>query len=153
MSTDLLSREHLSVLLFCFLIYPSYRIFISHLIRFARCCTSVFGFHSKNLQITSKLLTKGYRYHKLRKTFGKFFRSYSELRSKFGAISFQEYVSKGITHPVSYGDLVYQLRWVKGEANFISLVSNILKRLRRRQYDPAIIERNIGPPILRLCIA
>ena len=32
----------------------------------------------KNLQITTKLLTQGYRYHKLRKTFGKFFRSYSE---------------------------------------------------------------------------
>ena len=40
----------------------------------------------------------GYRYHKLRKTFGKFFRSYSELLSKFGAISFQEYVSKR-NHP------------------------------------------------------
>ena len=36
--------------------------------------------------------TQGYRYHKLRKTFGKFFRSYSELLSKFGDISFQEYV-------------------------------------------------------------
>ena len=44
----------------------------------------------KNLQITSKLLTQGYRYHKLRKTFGKFFRLYSELLSKFDAISLQE---------------------------------------------------------------
>ena len=51
---------------------PSYGIYISQLVRFARCCTSVFDFHSKNLQITSKLLTQGYRYHKLRKTFGKF---------------------------------------------------------------------------------
>ena len=33
--------------------------------------------HSENLQITSKLLTQGYRYHKLQKSFGKFFRSYS----------------------------------------------------------------------------
>ena len=67
--------------------------------------------------ITSKLLTQGYRYHKLRKTFGKFFRSYSELLYKFGEISFQDYVSQGITHPVFYGDLVYKLRRVKGEAN------------------------------------
>ena len=78
---------------------PSYGIYISQLVRFARCCTSVFDFHSKNLQITSKLLTQGYRYHKLRKTFGKFFRSYSELLSKFGEISFQDYVSQGIAHP------------------------------------------------------
>ena len=74
----------------------------------------------KNLQITSKLLTQGYRYHKLRKTFGKFFRSYSDLLSKFGEISFQEDVTEGISHPVFYGDLVYKLRRVKCKANFVS---------------------------------
>ena len=72
------------------------------------------------------------------------FRSYSELLSKFGAISFQEYVSKGITHPVSYGNLVYKIRRVKDKPNFISSGSKIVKRLRRRQYDPVIIERTIG---------
>ena len=118
---------------------PSYGIYISQLVRFARCCTNIFDFHSKNLQIISKLLTQGYRYHKLRKTFGKFFRSYSEPLSKFGAISFQEYVSEG-SHPVFYGDL----RRVKGETNFISSGSKIEKRRRRRQYDPVIIERTIG---------
>ena len=39
---------------------PSYGIYISQLVRFARCWTSVLDFHSKNLQITSKLLTQGY---------------------------------------------------------------------------------------------
>ena len=119
---------------------PSYSIYISQLVRFARCCTSVLDFHSKNLQITSKLLTQGYRYHKLRKTFGKFFRSYSELLSNFGDISFQEYLSKGISHPVFYRDLVYKLRRVKDTPNFISSGSKIVKRLWRRQYDPVIIE-------------
>ena len=123
---------------------PSYGIYISQLVRFARCCTSVLDFHSKNLQITSKLLTQGYRYHKLRKTFGKFFRSYSELLSKFGDISFQEYLSKGISHPLFYGDLVYKLRRVKDTPNFILSGSKIVKRLRRRQYNPVIIERTIG---------
>ena len=133
---------------------PSCGINISHLVRFARCCTSVLDFHSKNLQITSKPLTQGYKYHKLRKTFWKFFRSYSELLSKFGAISFQEYVSKGLTHPVFYGDLVYKLGRVKGEANFISSGSKIVKHLRRRQYGPAIIESTIGlvlGPFTALC--
>ena len=123
---------------------PSYGIYISQLDRFARCCTSVFDFHSKNLQITSKLLTQGYRYHKLLKTFGKFFRSYTELLPKFGAISFQENVSKGITHPVFYGDLVYKLRRVKSESNFISSGPKIVKRFRRRQYYQVVIERTIG---------
>ena len=45
----------------------------------------------KSLQ---KLLPQGYRYHKLRKTFGKFFRSNSELLSKLDEISFQVNVSK-----------------------------------------------------------
>ena len=123
---------------------PSYGIYISQLVRFARCCTSVLDFHSKNLQITSKLLTQEYRYHKLRKTFWKFFRSYSELLSNFGDISFQEYLSKGISHPVLYGDLVYKLRRVKDTPNFFSSGSKIVKRLRRRQYDPVIIEWTIG---------
>ena len=63
---------------------------------------------------------------------------------QYRAISFQEYVSKGITHPVFYGDLVYKLRRVKSETNFISSGSKIVKRLRRRQYDPVIIEKTIG---------
>ena len=94
--------------------------------------------------MTSKLLTHGYRYHKLRKKIGKFFRSYSERLSKFDDFSFQEYLSKGISHPVFYGDLVYKLRSVKDTPNFISSGSKIVKRLRRRQYDTVIIERTIS---------
>ena len=50
---------------------------------------ALFEFHSKNPQTTSKLLTQSYRYHKLRKRFGKFFRSYSEHYSKFCEMSFR----------------------------------------------------------------
>ena len=46
---------------------PSHGIYISQLVRFARCCISVLDFHSKNLKITSKLPTQGYRYLKRRK--------------------------------------------------------------------------------------
>ena len=94
--------------------------------------------------LTSKLLTQGYRYDKLRQTFGNFFMSYSDLLSKFGEISLQEYVTEGISQPVFYGDLVYILRRVRCEANFVSSGSKIVKRLRRRKYDPLIIERTIG---------
>ena len=66
---------------------PSYVVYISQLVRFARCCTSVSDCPFQNLQITSKLLTQGYRYHKQRKAFGKFFMSYSDFLSKFGEIS------------------------------------------------------------------
>ena len=64
--------------------------------------------------------------------------------SKFGDISFQEYVTEGISHPFFYGDLVYKLRRVKWEANFVSSGSKIVKRLWCRKYDPVIIERTKG---------
>ena len=99
---------------------------------------------SKNLQLTSKLLTQGYRYHKLRNTFGKFFRSYSDLLSKFGEISFPEYITEGISHPVFFGDLVYKLRRVRCEANFVNSGSKIVKHIRRQKYGPLIIERTLG---------
>ena len=38
---------------------------------------------------------------------------YSDLLSKFSEISFQVYVSEGISHPVFYADLVSKLRRVK----------------------------------------
>ena len=122
---------------------PAYGIYISKLIRFARGSTNVFDFYYKNLQITSILLSQGYRYHKLRKTLGKFFRSYSELLLKFGAIPFQKYVTKGISHPNFYGHLVHKLRSVR-DSTFIASGTKIVKRLRRRQYDPGIIENTIG---------
>ena len=94
---------------------PSFGVYISQLVRFARCCTSVLDINSNNLQITSKLLTQGYRYHNLRKTFGKFFRSYSNLLCNFFEISFKEYVTEGISHPAFSGDLVYKLKRVRCE--------------------------------------
>ena len=35
---------------------------------------------------------------------------------QFGTISIEKYVSKGITHPVFYGDLICKLRRIKGTA-------------------------------------
>ena len=59
-------------------------------------------------------------------------------------ISFQEYVSEGISLTVFYGVLGYQLRRVKCEAHFVSSGSKIVIRLKRRKYDPVVIERAIG---------
>ena len=47
---------------------PSYGVFISQLIRFARVCSNVDDFNNTNLFLTSKLLKQGYRYHKIRKS-------------------------------------------------------------------------------------
>ena len=61
----------------------SYGVNISQLIRFARVSSHVADFNARNKSLTAKLLQQGYRYHKLRKTFSKFYRRHYELVSKF----------------------------------------------------------------------
>ena len=51
----------------------SYRVYISKLIGFATASCHFAYFNTRNKMLTQKLLKQGYRYHKLRKTFSKFF--------------------------------------------------------------------------------
>ena len=62
---------------------PSYGVYISQLIRFARVCSHVDDFNTRKKCLTAKLLKQGYQYHKLRKAFSKFYRRHYELISKF----------------------------------------------------------------------
>ena len=61
----------------------SYGAYISQLIRFARASSYVTDFNTLMKLLTQKLLKQGYRYHKLRKTFPKFYRRYYDLISNF----------------------------------------------------------------------
>ena len=56
----------------------SYGVYISQLIRFARASSYVADFNTCNKLLTQKLLKQGYRYHKLRKTFSKFYCSMAD---------------------------------------------------------------------------
>ena len=47
----------------------SYGVYISHLIRFDRVPSHVDDLTTRNKVLTAKLLTQGYRYHKLRNAF------------------------------------------------------------------------------------
>ena len=62
---------------------PSYGVYISQLIRFARVCSNVDDFNNRNLFLTANLLKQGYRYHKIRKAFSKFYHRDSELIVKY----------------------------------------------------------------------
>ena len=62
---------------------PSYGVYISQLIRFTRVCSNVNDFNNRNLFLTAKLLKQGYRYHKIRKVFSKFYYRHSELIVKY----------------------------------------------------------------------
>ena len=62
---------------------PSYCVYISQLIRFARVCSYVDDFNNINFFLTAKLLKQGYRYHKIRKAFSKFYHRHTELIVKY----------------------------------------------------------------------
>ena len=52
---------------------PSYGVYISLLISFARVCSHVNDFNTRTKCLTAKLLKHGYRYHKLERLFKSFF--------------------------------------------------------------------------------
>ena len=58
---------------------PSYGVYISQVIRFARASSHVNDFNNRNKFLTAKLLKQGYRYHKLRNAFSRFYRWHFEL--------------------------------------------------------------------------
>ena len=87
----------------------SYGVYISQLIRFARASSYVTDFNARNKLLTQKLLKQGYRYHKLRKTFSKFYRRYFDLISKF-QVGLRSLLRQGLLEPDFYGDLVYKLK-------------------------------------------
>ena len=96
----------------------SYGVYISQLIRFARVCNHVTDFNARNKCLTAKLLQQGYRYHKLRKTFSKFYRRHYELISKYN-VGLKTLLSEGLSEPEFYGDLVYKFKKLIGINDFL----------------------------------
>ena len=106
----------------------SYGVYISQLICFARVCSNVDDFNNRNLFLTAKLLKHGYRYHKLRKAFSKFYHRYSELIVKYN-IGLKTLLQQCISEPISvYGDLIYKFKRIVGKPNFRDQFKKIVKR-------------------------
>ena len=76
----------------------SYGVYISQLIGFARASNYVADFNTRNKLLTQKLLKQGYQYHKLRKTFSKFYKRYYGLISKF-QIGLKSFLHQGLSEP------------------------------------------------------
>ena len=106
---------------------PSYGVYISQLIRFARVCSNVDDFNNRNLILTALLLKQGYRYHKIRKAFSKFYHRHAELIVEYN-IGLKTLLQQGIPEPIFYGDLVYNFKRIVGKPNFSDQFQNIIKR-------------------------
>ena len=120
---------------------PSNGVYISQLIRFARVCSHVDDFNNRNKFLTSKLLKQGYRYHKLRKAFSKFYYRHSELIVKYN-ICLKTLLQQGISEPAFYGNLVYKFKRIVGKPNFSDQFKKIIKRYKRVGYNMDIMRQS-----------
>ena len=120
---------------------------ISQLIRFARVSSQVADFSARNKSLTAKLLQQGYWYHKLRKTFSKFYRRHYELASKFN-FRLKPLLHQGLSVPEFYGDLVYKLKKKKkkkkneGRADFSVQFRKIIVRYKCIGYNINIMRQS-----------
>ena len=87
----------------------SYGVYISQLVRLARVSNHVDDFNTRNKVLTAKLLRQGYRYHKLRKAFSKFYWLHFNLLSKYN-VGLKTLLLQGLSEPKFYGDLVYKFK-------------------------------------------
>ena len=110
------------------------------LIRFARASSYVADFNTRNILLTQKLLKQGYLYHKLRKTFSKFYRRYYDLISKF-QVGLKSLLRQGLSEPDFYGDLVYKLKKIVGSNNFSAQFIKIISHYKKIGYNINVLQQ------------
>ena len=90
--------------------------------------------------LTQKLLKQGYRYHKLRKTFSKFYRQYYDLISKF-QVGLKSLLRQGLSEPEFYSDLVYKLKKIVGSNNFSAQFIEIVSHYKKIGYNINVLQQ------------
>ena len=98
---------------------------------------------TETLCLTAKLFKQGYRYHKIRKAFSKFYHRHSELIVKCN-IALKTLLQQGILHvePLFYVDLVYKFKRIVGKPNFSDQFKKIVKRYIRVGYNLDIMRQS-----------
>ena len=120
---------------------PSYGVYISQLIRFARVCSHIDDFNTRNKCLTAKLLKQGYRYQKLRKAFSQFYRRHYELISKIN-VGLKSLLHQGLSEPEFYGDLVYKFKKIRGMTDFSDQFRKIIMRYKRIGYNLNVMRQS-----------
>ena len=62
---------------------PSYGVFISQLVRYARCCQKFVDFKLRTISLVNRLLKQNFKFIKLCKTFKRFSSKYNKLLRKY----------------------------------------------------------------------
>ena len=116
----------------------AYGVFTSQLIRFARACTSAEDFNRRSLNLTARLLSQGYRYNKLCKSFCKFHSKYKDLVSKY-KLSLKFLLQNAVSSPHYYGDFIYKVRKIKGKQDFRSRFVTLVGKFIKKGYKRSIL--------------
>ena len=118
----------------------SYGVYISQLIRFARVSSYDADYNTRNKLLTQKLLKQAYQYHKLGKTFSKFYRRYYDFISKF-QVGLKSLLCQGLLEPDFYGDLVYKLKKIVGSNNFSAQFIKIISHYKKIGYNVNVLQQ------------
>ena len=117
----------------------SYGVYISQHTRFARVCNHAADFNARNKRLTANLFKQCFRYHKLRKTFYKFYRY--ELISKFN-VGLKTLLREGLSEQEFYGYLVYKFKKLIGRDDFSFHFRKIMTRYRRIDYNLNVMRQS-----------
>ena len=104
-------------------------------------CSNVDEFNKRNLFLTANLLKQGYRYHKIRKAFSKFYHRHTEFIVKYN-IESKTHLQQGILEPIFYGDLVYKFKRIVGKPNFSDQFKKIVNRYIRVGYNLDVMQQS-----------
>ena len=90
--------------------------------------------------MTAKLLKQGYRYHKIRKAFSKFYRRHFDIKSKYN-VGLKTLLLEGLSEPEFYGDLVYKFRKIIGKNDFSYHFKKIIVRYKKIGYNIDVLRQ------------
>ena len=111
---------------------PSYGVYISQLICFARVCSNIDDFNNRTLFMTAKLLKQDII--KFEKAFSKLYHRHSELMVKYN-IGLKTLLQQGISEPIFYGDLVYNYsKKIVSYPYFSDQFKKIIKRYKKKSW-------------------
>ena len=109
-------------------------VYTSQVIRFARVSSHVDDFKTRNKVLTAKFVRQGYRYHKIRKAFSKFYRRHLDIVSKHN-VGLKTLLLQGLSEPKFYGNLVYKFRKIIGQNDFPYHFKKIIVRNKMIGYN------------------
>ena len=96
----------------------------------------------RNKVLTAKLLKQGYRYHKLRTAFSKYYRRHFDLVSKYN-VGLKPLLLQSLSEPEFYGNLVHKFRKIIGKNDFPYNFRKIIVRYKKIAYNIDVLRQTV----------